>query len=420
MKTAVVQQPSGSLSTRIRLTASKSESNRALIIRAICRNAFDVLNLAKAKDTETLVSLLEHDANELDVGPAGTTMRFMTAYLACAQANGKEGSTRIITGSERMQSRPIGILVDALRTLGADIQYAGKEGYPPLRITSKNLPGGALEVDGSVSSQFISALLLIAPCLTNGLELSFRGKVISRPYLQMTLNMLKYFGADAGWLGDGTIRVGTGKYVPRDFTVEGDWSSASYWYALVALTPGGEVELEGLRDDSLQGDARCVEIFSTLGVVTTFTPKGVRLKQSGHLPASFHYHFIDCPDLAQTVAVVVAALKVPATLDGLESLRIKETDRIEALRVELGKFNVRVEVEGDQRIIIHPEQFEAKPGISIATYEDHRMAMAFAPLACKTGSVAIEEPDVVVKSYPDFWQDLTTAGFSISEAAVQD
>ncbi|MCB0409819.1 MAG: 3-phosphoshikimate 1-carboxyvinyltransferase, partial [Flavobacteriales bacterium] len=312
---------------KINLTASKSISNRVLIIQALCAEKFNINNLATAKDTVTLNKLLSDSFDEYNVGHAGTVMRFMTAFLAL-----KEGE-HIITGSERMQQRPIKILVDALRSLGVNIEYLKNEGYPPLKIKGGNIEGGNVKLDGSVSSQYISALLLVAPKLKNGLTIQFEGEVISKPYINMTIEIMRYFGVEAQWNGN-EIRVYQGSYQAKEFKVEADWSSASYWYGITALSQEAEIELYGLEKDSLQGDAEVQNIYKKLGVETHFIENGVRLIKNSEFNIqnlTLEIDFSNFPDIAQTVAVTCAALNVKARFTGLQTLRIKETDRIFAL-----------------------------------------------------------------------------------------
>lgn len=396
------------------LTSSKSESNRALILQALAAHAaggqspIRLANLSDARDTRTMQRLLASEGPTFDVLDAGTTMRFLTAYFA---ATGREA---IMTGTERMRQRPIGLLVEALRTLGANIRYADREGFPPLHILPQELTGSRVSIRGDVSSQFISALLMVAPTLPNGLELVLTGQVASRPYIEMTLELMHRFGVKHTWEGD-TIRVEAQRYQPGEYTIESDWSGASYWFSIGALAQSCRIRLLNLRENSLQGDSHIVRLMQPLGVQTTFRPEGVILER-GPRQSRFQADFSDCPDLAQTVAVACAALGIPAELSGLESLRIKETDRIAAIVTELARFGVRAEVEGDRAIRLPGGPVKVE-GQTVRTYEDHRMAMAFAPLAL-LGTVRIEEPGVVEKSYPDFWKHLQTAGFRITETAA--
>ena len=409
-----LSHPTKKLIGTIELTASKSESNRALIIQALCSEKFGIKNLATAQDTETLNKILQSPDSELiDVGPAGTTMRFLTAYFAT-----KIG-TRTLTGSDRMKKRPIGILVNALRDLGAHIQYLDKEGFPPLKITGKALRGGEIEMDGNVSSQFISALLLISPELQNGLSINFKSKVTSRPYIDMTLNMMEEFRVYGQW-HDNFISVSKQNYHRKSeedyaYEVEADWSAASYWYAMVALSEEADLTIKGLRNPSLQGDAILADVFTFFGVKTEFIDGGIRITKNRIKDEHFGFDFSDCPDLAQTVAVVVSALNIPSMFNGLHTLRIKETDRIEALKTELKKLGTEVEILDDNCIKITPTTISEESTI-ISTYEDHRMAMAFSALAMKMKEITIENPDVVKKSYPNFWNDLKSLGFVVKEA----
>jgi 3-phosphoshikimate 1-carboxyvinyltransferase len=414
-----ISHPSKKIAGSIELTASKSESNRALIIQALCAEHFPISNLAKAQDTQVLQKILgegtwESDAeNHFDAGPSGTALRFLTAFLATRPG------THVLTGSDRMKKRPIGVLVDALRTFGARIDYLEKDGYPPLIIKGGILKGGEVEMDGNVSSQFISALLLISPELQNGLAIRFAGDVTSRPYINMTLNMLEEFRVYGQW-HDNSISVSKQTYHRKSeegysYHVEGDWSAASYWYEMVALSEEADLTISGLRNPSLQGDSIVAEIFAFFGVKTEYLDNGIRLTKTKVKDEHFGFDFSDCPDIAQTVAVTISALRIPALFNGLHTLRIKETDRIEALKTELAKIGTDVEIsKGDSVRMEHRDQ-DASP-VSIATYEDHRMAMAFAALALKRESVIIEQAEVVKKSYPGFWEDLKKVGFVVTEA----
>ncbi|MDJ0364160.1 3-phosphoshikimate 1-carboxyvinyltransferase [Hymenobacter sp. H14-R3] len=408
--------PGGPLSGTAHLPASKSEANRALLLQRLAGGG-TLSNLSEANDTVLMARLLGQAAttNHLDAEDAGTVMRFMTAYLA---VTGWRGT---LTGAARMKQRPIGILVEALRTLGAEIGYAEKENYPPLTFGGQALvargPQTELAVRGDISSQYISALLLVGPTLPGGLRLRLTGDIGSRPYIRMTLSLMRHFGATATELPGEVIAVAPGGYRPADYAVESDWSAASYWYALVALAPAGSaIELPGLRQESWQGDHVVQDIMRPLGVSTEFLAdgSGVRLTQTALAPAPATYaplDFTDCPDLAQTVAVVAAALGRPLRLSGLHSLRIKETDRIAAIQTELRKF-------GADMPEVAPGVFEVQPGSFkvdgqvVATYEDHRMAMAFAPLAMR-GPLLVHEPQVVRKSYPSFWRALAAAGMVV-------
>ncbi|GAB3580087.1 3-phosphoshikimate 1-carboxyvinyltransferase [Hymenobacter daeguensis] len=408
--------PGGPLSGTAQLPASKSEANRALILQALAGGG-TIGNISDANDTQLMRRLLlaAPAANELDAEDAGTVMRFLTAYLAVSNWHGH------LTGTARAQERPIAVLVDALLQAGARISYLNNEGFPPLAFAGFTAAADAtqpteLSVRGDISSQYISALLMVGPLLPGGLRLALTGHIGSRPYINMTLALMQLFGAGYSTQSD-VLTVPPGTYQPTDYTVEADWSAASYWYSLVALAPAGsEITLPGLRQKSLQGDQAIAEIMTHFGVETTFLPDAVRLKQLPRAPQAEiqTIDFTDCPDLAQTVAVVAAALGRPVDMTGLESLRIKETDRIAALQTELAKFGGELRDLGEGRFRADSKGF-AVNSQSVATYHDHRMAMAFAPLALR-GPLAIEAPAVVRKSYPQFWNELAKAGFVISEA----
>lgn len=420
-----VSNPTKNLKGSIQLTASKSESNRALIIQALSKEKFEIKNLATAQDTQTLQEILTADKKKLkenkddvqtyDVGPAGTTMRFLTAYFATTPG------TRILTGSERMKQRPIGTLVDALRELGAKITYTENEGYPPIQVEGKTLKGGEIAIDGNISSQFISALLLVSPSLQNGLVINFKGDVTSRPYINMTLKMMEEFEVYGTW-HENSISVSRQKYQRNGdadyaYMVEGDWSAASYWYAFAALANEVDFTIKGLKNSSLQGDSIVSELFTFFNVITTYANDGIHLKKKVIHNEHFGFDFSDCPDIAQTMAIVAGLLKVPAYFNGLHTLRIKETDRVNALKKELIKAGIEVEIIDDSSMqVTTPALFP--PIAAIETYDDHRMAMIFAALAMKFDSVMIEHPDVVRKSYPDFWNDLKKTGFIVKEAEI--
>ena len=396
--------PTGILKGEIHLTASKSESNRALIIQALCDDAFEIDNLSISNDTVVLQQLLNSDENELSVNLAGTAMRFLTAYLSIQKQE------VVLTGAQRMKERPIKVLVDALKQLGAEIYYEEKEGYPPLKISGKKLSGDQVIIEGGISSQYISALLMIAPTLEHGLIIEFEGEIISKPYINMTIEMMHYFGTNVQW-EENSIVVKPGNYKANNFKVEADWSAASYWYSMVALAKEADITLFGLKGESLQGDSVVQEIYKSLGVVTELVDGGIRLTKNPEFKAkNLEVDFINCPDIAQTVAVTCAALNVNAKLIGLKTLRIKETDRIAALHTELKKLGFSVEVDNDDIIIntINSAPFQFNEFVE--TYEDHRMAMAFAPIALQN-IVTIEDKNVVAKSYPDFWRDLEGVGY---------
>jgi 3-phosphoshikimate 1-carboxyvinyltransferase len=396
------------LHVQLSLPASKSESNRVLIMQGLSDQPIELHNLSTARDTRIMQRLLDSEGHVLDVADAGTTMRFLTAYFAAIRRD------QILTGTPRMCKRPIGILVEALRTLGAEIEYWKQDGFPPLHIVSKGrqrLYGGELSMAGNVSSQFISAILMIAPILPGGLRLHLTGELTSRPYVEMTRSLMAQFQVATEWEGD-TLVVAEQPYGTGTYTVESDWSAASYWYSFVALAREADVTLIGLREQSYQGDQAIASLMTRFGVHTEYTDAGVRLTK---IPlqskdASQEIDFTACPDLAQTIAVVAAATETPLRMTGLHTLRIKETDRIEALSNELGKFGVTVEAEPDACVI--GGTFTAKPAM-IHTYEDHRMAMAFAPLVLRTQHLTIYDPEVVEKSYPEFWDHVSKAGVRV-------
>lgn len=405
------------LNSNIDLPASKSISNRALIIHALSHGDIMPRNLSDCDDTEVMLKALRDMPEVIDIKAAGTAMRFLTAFLAV------EGKEHVITGTERMKHRPIGTLVDALRYLGADIAYEGEEGFPPLRIKGKPLDGGQLEIRGDISSQYISALLMIGPVLRNGLELKMTGNIISRPYIDLTLWMMREFGADADWSEVDTVTVKPKPYTQHDYFIESDWSAASYWYEILALTedPESTFFLNGLMDGSKQGDSVVRYIFSLLGVKSAFhdkaenVPTTVKLRKVNTRMPRLDYDFVSSPDLAQTVTVACTMLGIPFRFTGLASLKIKETDRIEALKQELLKLGYVLRDENDDTLIWNGER--CTPSLEpIDTYEDHRMAMAFAPAAIKFPGLRINNPGVVSKSYPSFWDSLRSIGFTIEES----
>lgn len=410
----IIKAPS-QLNATINLPASKSISNRALVINAMAGSKNHPNNLSDCDDTEVIIAALKDMPEVINIKAAGTAMRFMTAFLS---ATAGEHS---ITGTERMQNRPIGILVDALRYLGAEITYEKKEGYPPLHIKGKTLDGGHLEVVGNVSSQYISALLMIGPILKKGLELKLTGEIASRPYIDLTLWTMKEYGADAEWTDVDTITVKPQPYKANiEYTIENDWSASSYWYEMMALNGNvdSNIKLKGLMDCSKQGDSVVKYIFSLLGVKSEFENRdcisNVSLKAHRCMLPRFDYDFTGSPDLAQTIVVTCCALGVKFKFTGLASLKIKETDRIEALKTELKKVGYVIRDENDNTLIWDGETCE--PSFApIDTYEDHRMAMAFAPLAFKFPQIEINDPEVVSKSYPHYWEDLKKVGVEIEE-----
>lgn len=405
------------LDATIDLPASKSISNRVLIIHALSEGSIPPSNLSRCDDTEVMVAALRDMPPEIDIKAAGTAMRFMTAYLAVTRGE------HVITGTERMCHRPIKVLVDALRYMGADIEYMGEEGYPPLRIRGKQLEGGLLSISGHVSSQYISALLMIGAVLEGGLQLQLTGEIVSRPYIDLTLCTMREYGAKVDWTDKDTISIQPQSYISRPYLIENDWSAASYWYEIMALSGLREasVRMTGLRDGSRQGDSVVRYLFSLLGVKSAFASKepdkDTTVTLSNHLNAlpRMDYDFINQPDLTQTLAVSCCLRGIPFHFTGLGNLRIKETDRIEALQTELRKLGFVVKETNGNELIWDGERCETMPCPVIDTYEDHRMAMAFAPASFLVPGLRINDPAVVTKSYPHFWDDLKLAGFEITE-----
>lgn len=386
------------------LPASKSISNRALIINALAGNHSQLHNLSDANDTQLMLRLVNSPEKTIDVEDAGTTMRFLTAFFAVNNQN------KILTGTSRMKERPIGLLVDALRTLGASIAYLEKDGYPPLEIKGFSAQKtNTLSIRGDVSSQYISALMMVAPALPQGLTLNLLGKVGSRPYIEMTASIMKHFGATCELLSDKVI-IPHQEYHSATYTVESDWSAASYWFALAALAEKANITLPRLSLQSLQGDSVIVSIMEKLGVHAVMKNDLLHLSQQ-ESENEISWDFTHCPDLGQTVAVVCAAKGIRGNFTGLESLRIKETDRIAALQNELRKVGADL-IEHDSAHWTLVPSPTLPQSASFATYKDHRMAMAFAPLATRM-AVEIDKPEVVKKSYPNYWNDLKTCGISI-------
>lgn len=407
MRYKIAAPSNAKLLAKVSLPASKSISNRALVMHAISRSDLPIRNIAHCDDTDVMVKALSTTDSTIDIGAAGTSMRFLTAYLSNMPGNWT------ITGSERMKQRPISILVEALRTLGAEIDYAEREGFPPLNIKGRPLAGGEVHLDGSVSSQYISALLMVAPIMSRGLTLVLDGKIISRPYIRMTLRMLEEFGVQSRWSGN-EIRIASQPYRPVAYEVESDWSSASYWYQICALSEiGSIIQLPGLREESMQGDAAVAQVFEHFGVKTDYGREGVTITHIGGAEGRLVLDLVHQPDLAQTIVVTSCLLGTAFEMTGLESLKIKETDRIVALKTECAKLGCHLQEtdsslswEGGERVVA-----QSSP---ISTYKDHRMAMAFAPAAFRLPHIEIEDPMVVSKSYPGFWDGLETVGFLIT------
>ena len=405
----LISKPEKTISGTIHLPSSKSISNRILIINALSYSPYEVQNLSGSDDTRVMQQVLSSNSSFFDIGHAGTAMRFLTAFLA--QIVGEW----IITGSERMKQRPIRILTDALRELGAKIEYTDQEGFPPLKILGTHLKGKVLELDGSVSSQYISALLMIAPTLEGGLTLHLKNRIISRSYISLTLKLMHQFGIQYSWEGN-EIRIEEQDYLPVRFMVESDWSGASYWYEILALASEGEIELTNLQMDSLQGDCAIVPWFRQFGIESKPIGNSIFIKKIRDIhPPCLQADFTENPDVAQTMAVLCILKGVPFHFTGLETLKIKETDRIAALQHELAKFGAQVTEPGNGELQWDGSFPLRKADVPcISTYHDHRMALAFAPAAF-TGGIEIDDPMVVTKSYPGYYDDLRQAGFLIEE-----
>ncbi len=401
------------LDSCIQISGSKSISNRLLILKTLLNSDLVIENLSDSEDTQLLQKALTSVKNKsqtlIDIHHAGTDMRFLTALLSVTEGEW------ILTGSERMKERPIGELVNALRALGADITYPEKENYPPLKIQGKKLKGGTVDINSSISSQFVSALLLIAPVLERGLVLRLKGKSVSRPYIDMTISLLKDFGFEVQESSQTfTVLPSPVLRVPSSVTVESDWSSASYWYSICALSPNSTLELRSFSKTSMQADSVLPLIFRDLGVETVVKGASLLLTHSHPLVKTFRYDFTDCPDIAQTIAVTCFALGIKAELHGLSTLKVKETDRLLALKQELEKCGATVSITSDSIHIDRRSTSHNSLAPQIHTYNDHRMAMSFAPLALVFGKLKIDAPEVVHKSYPAFWEDLKSLGFNVN------
>lgn len=396
------------ISTEIILPASKSISNRVLIIRALAKMHAPVHNLSEANDTTSLVECLANGGNEIDAGDGGTTLRFLLAYLCVSERE------VVLTASVAMRKRPVENLVNALRQLGANIEYTENSGQLPVKINPGKLKGGYLEIDGDISSQFISALMLIGPYLSGGLTIKITGEILSVPYIQMTMSVMKYFGGEVNFETD-TIQIREGKYAENEFTIEPDWSAASYWYEIAALTPGAEIILSGLKRESIQGDSGISEMMKNFGVETDFNERGAFIQNKKTItPEYFTDNFTGCPDLGPAMAATCAALNVTADLQGLKNFRLKESDRAAALQRELYNMNVKTDFCAGSKFKIYSGAGLKSYHKAVNTYNDHRIAMSFAPLAIKTGKILIDDCMVVTKSYPRFYEDLQKAGFTVT------
>lgn len=396
------------VSSSLKITGSKSESNRILMLQALFEG-LTIKNLSNSDDSTLMREAIWSKSDEIDIHHAGTAMRFLTAFFAI-----KTGRKITLTGSKRMQERPIKILVEALKSLGADISYLKKEGYPPLQIIGKQITKHQVELDANVSSQYISALLLIGPVLPNGLELRLVGTITSLPYIDMTLSLLNELGVNTVFKDNLIVIDPYNEDVNKTFTVESDWSSASYFYSIVALSPlGTQIRLSSYKKTSLQGDAKLQDIYKNFGVESRFQDTTLSImKTNTNLPKLLKLDLSDSPDIAQTIVVTCLGLKIDCELIGLHTLKIKETDRLVALKNEIKKLGTTLAIS-DHSLYLKSSN-DLIPNVKIATYNDHRMAMAFAPLALKT-PLSIENAEVVSKSYPDFWRDLSSLGFEINQ-----
>ena len=374
----------------INLPSSKSISNRLLIIRALCKKKFEIENLSTSDDTQNLAKALHSNKKKINVNHAGTSFRFLTSYLAI-----QENKEYILTGSKRIKERPIKELVSCLRKIGAEIDYIDNKNLPPLKIKGGKIKGGKIEINGNISSQFITSILLIAPTLKNGIELKIKGDLVSRSYIEMTLKLMKEFGIRSNWKNN-TILIQPQNYMIKNYTVEADWSAASFWMEIAALSKDCNIHLNGLQKDSIQGDRNCTKIFNKLGVDINYKKNKVILTKNQKIANPKIYNLIETPDLYQPLACTLFAKKIQSKFLGIQTLKDKETDRKLAVDIELEKLN--------STNIIN-------------TYEDHRMAMSFAPLCLRLGEIQINNIEVVTKSYTNFWNDLKKGSFTISPLA---
>ena len=414
MEPVILKCKSKSLRASFRLTGSKSISNRLLIMRALSGSKIKFENLSQSEDTNLLkfyLSFLDTCANSriamiVDTRNAGTVMRFITAFASI-----QEGKW-LITGHERMKERPIAPLISALRQLGADIEYTEKDGFPPVKVMGKDLTSGDIVIDARQSSQFVTALMLIAPYLSYGLIINLKGKPVSQTYIHMTARLMQQANIDVE-MDSNSIKIAPGEYHLKPLNIEPDWSSASYWYELVALSENSEVFIEGLKQDSCQGDRAIADIYENFGVKTVFDKEGIKIYKSGKVSKNFSYNFNDVPDIVPSVMVTCAALNIEASFSGINHLRLKESDRIEGLKKELAKIGASLEKKGSHYILKPKFNPNIVTDVDFDTYNDHRMAMSFAPLAMMIETVRINNPGVVRKSYPGFWKDINTFGFSV-------
>lgn len=413
--TYIVRKANKELKGDIYLPASKSESNRLLVIDAILgSDDLQIENLSTSNDTKVLTTALEtllqlkgtNISVTLDMQDSGTAMRFITAFASAINVKS------LITGSERMKERPLGILVETLKLIGANIRYLDNDGFPPILVEGKRIKGGVIDIDATVSSQYISALMLMAPKMTNGLIMYLKGDVASMPYIKMTAKVMEHFGIEI-LMHENAIAIKKQQYSSRrEYIVESDWSAASYWYEMAAFSEDVDLFLHGLKKDGIQGDSIIAEVYEQFGVHTEFLENGVRLTKTNNHCKHFSLDFLDYPDMVQTLVCTTAGLGLSGVFTGIHNLRFKETDRIHALHTELKDMGLVLDSSEDS---IKIESSEIKPTRPIRTFADHRMAMAFASLAVPFGEITIESPNVVNKSYPGFWEDLKKTGFTIEE-----
>jgi 3-phosphoshikimate 1-carboxyvinyltransferase len=406
MKQITLTHPDAQLNGSLSITGSKSESNRLLVLQALYPE-LQIHNLSNSDDTQAMQNGLSSDASIIDIGHAGTTMRFLTAFFAS-----QEGVEKVLTGSKRMQERPISVLVNALRQLGADISYEKNEGYPPLRIRGKKFTNHQVTLAANVSSQYISALLLIAPKLPNGLHLTLEGKITSVPYIEMTCALMRQLGVDVVFQGQEVRVAPLSELSSNQVSVESDWSSVSYFFGITSLSTQSMLELTTYKANSLQGDRVLIDIYKQLGVSATLNANQLSLVRSGAFTEELNYDLANAPDIAQTIAVSCYGKGIGCNLTGLHTLKIKETDRLVALQTELSKLGADIEVTNNS-LHLKPRRGSIVPNVAIDTYHDHRMAMAFAPLGLLV-PITINDPEVVSKSYPGFWSDLENLGFVLN------
>lgn len=415
MEPVILKSQKKTFSGSLQLTGSKSISNRLLIMEALSESNIIFENLSESEDTNLLkyyLSFLDTCANSriamiVDTKNAGSVMRFITAFAAVRRGKW------LVTGHERMKKRPIAPLVDALRELGANIKYTETEGFPPVKLLGHQLQSTDISIDAGQSSQFASALMMIAPYLSYGLTINLKGKPVSMSYIHMTARLMQQAGVDVE-MDNHSIKIEPGEYHLKPYFIEPDWSSASYWYEMVALSDDAHIFIKGLKEDSYQGDRALAEIFNAFGVATEFTENGINISKKGKAVKEFSYNFSDNPDIAPTVIVTCAALGINATFTGINHLRLKESDRIEGIKTELAKIGVRFKKNGNSFVLTHENELNTIEEIDFDTYNDHRMAMSFAPLSLLINTVKINNPGVIRKSYPGFWKDLKKSGISVT------